>query len=122
MSATFPRTFDFEVTENPSGVFRLERPFDDRPNGGDLELRLISTQGPVSGVLSGGGLAADGVHTFAAWESSSRTGAAQLRGVRLAQGRFEGSFACYVTFSVFRTAGGGQCTATDHSWRLTARD
>lgn len=115
------RTFTFEVVEHRSepSVFRLRGPFNERPNMGDLVVRLTSTRGAVSGTVIGGGLSSDGVHTFSTWEDHNRRSPAPVRGISARAGIIEGTFSGYVTYSVFRTAGGGECTSAGHVWRLT---
>ena len=53
--------------------------------------------------------------------TTSRTGVARVIGRTLSDGTPEGTFDGNMTFSVFRTAAGGECTAADHSSRATPR-
>lgn len=112
--------FEFEVTENADArmVFVLREPFNQQPNTGDLTLRL-SGSAPVTGTLGGFGLSSNGIETFGVWATRERSATAAVEGRALPSGGFEGTFSGYVTYSVFRTAGGGECTASGHSWRLS---
>lgn len=111
---------EFEVIENAGArmVFVLREAFNERPNTGDLALRLTGSAA-VTGTLGGFGLSSNGVETFGAYATRERAGAATVEGRPLPAGGFEGTFSGHVTYSVFRTAGGGECTATGHSWRLS---
>ena len=120
----FQRSFNFEVigSSSESPLFRLASPFSGSPNTGDLVLRFTATRGSVSGTVSGFGLSANGVHTFGVHENQNRVGMAPVLGTNPQSGTFEGTFSGYVTFSIFRTAAGGECTASNHSWRLTRQN
>lgn len=121
----FQRTFDFQMVSDAgsSGVLVLRLPvsLNQPANTGDLTLQLTENRRQFEGTLGGGGLSDDGVHTFYVSETRSRTGVARVTGRRLSDNALEGTFSGYVTFSVFRTAAGGECTATDHTWRATPR-
>lgn len=112
--------FEFDVTENADArmVFVLREPFSQRANTGDLTLRLAGSP-TVTGTVGGFGLSSNGVETFGVWATRERSAAAAVEGRALPSGGFEGTFSGYVTYSVFRTAGGGECTASGHSWRLS---
>ncbi len=111
---------EFDVTENADArmVFVLREPFNQQANTGDVTLRLGGSP-TVTGTLGGFGLSSNGVETFGVWATRERSATAAVEGRALPSGGFEGTFSGYVTYSVFRTAGGGECTAADHSWRLS---
>lgn len=120
-SAAMIRTpLEFEIlrTAGAPMVFALREPFNQQPSTGDLTVRM-SGSSSLTGTLGGFGLSSNGVHTFGAYATAARSGAATLEGRALPSGGFEGTFSGYVTYSVFRTAGGGECTASGHAWRLT---
>lgn len=112
--------FEFEILRDADApmVFALREPFNQQPDTGDLMVRL-SGSSTVTGTLGGFGLSSNGVHTFGAYATAARSTAATLEGRARPSGGFEGTFSGYVTYSVFRTAGGGECTATGHSWLLS---
>jgi hypothetical protein len=120
----FHRSFDFAMVSEEIGnsvVLRIPASSTQPANTGDLTLRLTVTPEQLEGELGGGGLSDDRQHTFYVWESGRRTGVARVTGRRTADGTLDGTFSGYVTFSVFQTAAGGECTAADHSWRAVLR-
>lgn len=118
----FDRHFVFELKlVNTSNAWTFQLPTGPQisgPNSGNLTLVLNATSGEIAGTISGGGLAADGVHDVGFFMNQHQ-GSATIRadGDR-GSNPLSGTLSGQVSMSIYRSSSGGECTATDHHWQL----
>jgi len=118
----FTRTFDFEMTmtSGVAGFFSLKMPAGpliSGPNSGELR----ATFAPGVGILSGSGLAGDGVHNvgFGSRTTLPLEGSAVLfvsDGTDTTQ--LNGLMHGMISMSVYKSSAGGFCYADNHTWKL----
>jgi len=120
--------FDMNLSqEAPGWVLRLPHSTNDfaltghiTANSGTLMLRLIVEGSHVTGTASGDGLAGDAAVEVGLSADADRSGDAQLVGEGMFDGTpLSGTLAGNINMGLFALAYGGECTAADHTWRLT---